>query len=264
MFEAFKVNRPNTTGVIQWMLNSAWPGMLWQLYDWYLMPNGAFYGARNACRPLNIIYNYKDGDIYLSNEYLKPFDGLSAEIRVFNTSGNEVFSQIQEISIGENESLKVFDMPEIEGLTNTYFLDLRLKENNGNLVGTNFYWLSTDKDVLDFENSQWFITPNKSFADLTGINDLEKVDLQVEHKFQTEGDTVAVTAILENTSEQIAFFIELKIAGKESAMPVLPVFWDDNYISLLPGEKREVTGIVFTKDLGEDEAVFSYKGWNVK
>jgi len=264
MFEAFKVNRPNSTGVIQWMLNSAWPGMLWQLYDWYMMPNGAFYGTLNACRPLNIIYNYKDEDIYLSNEYFKSFDGLVAEIRVLNTSGKEAFSEQTEVSIGENESLKIFDMPELEGLSNTYFLDLRIKDNEGKLIGSNFYWLSTQEDVLDLENSEWFVTHNKSYADLTGINDLKDIEIEVNHEFVTQADIIMVKAFLENSTDQLAFFIELSISGKESGMQVLPVFWEDNYISLLPGEKREISGYIYRKYIESDEPVFSYKGWNLK
>ncbi len=51
------------TGVIQWMLNSAWPEMFWQLHDYYLRPNGAFYGTKKACAPLMPIYNYRNNRI---------------------------------------------------------------------------------------------------------------------------------------------------------------------------------------------------------
>lgn len=264
MLEAFHVNRHNATGIIQWMLNSAWPGMLWQLYDWYLMPNGAFYAAKNACRPLNIVYNYKDKDIYLTNEYLHSFDGLTAEIRVFNTSGAEVFSKSLQAAIGENQSAKIFEMEELKNLTTTYFLDLRLKNSQNEKVAGNFYWLSTKEDVLDYKNSSWFVTPNSSYADLTGIDDLQKIEINVNHELEAKGDTVIVKAILENPTDQLAFFIELSLLDKESGLSILPVFWDDNYITLLPGEKREVSGYVFKKDTGTDEPVFSCKGWNIK
>jgi len=64
MFEAFRVNKGSATGVVQWMLNAAWPKMYWQLYDWYLMPTGAFYAARKACMSPQLIYHYGDNDIY--------------------------------------------------------------------------------------------------------------------------------------------------------------------------------------------------------
>ncbi|MFC2124791.1 glycoside hydrolase family 2, partial [Bacteroidota bacterium] len=74
MFEAFAVNKHNATGVIQWMLNSAMPGMLWQLYDWFLMPNGAFYGTKASCYNYNLVYNYGNGNVYLTNESLFPLE----------------------------------------------------------------------------------------------------------------------------------------------------------------------------------------------
>jgi exo-1,4-beta-D-glucosaminidase len=264
MFEAFEVNKPNTTGIIQWMLNSAWPGMLWQLYDWYMMPNGAFYGAKTACRPLNIIYNYKDKNIYLSNDYYELFENLTAEIRVLDINSREVFSESLKVSIGKNESVNILEMPAMTGLTTTYFLDLRLIDNTGNLLNSNFYWLSTKDDVPDFENSEWFITPNKSYADFTGINGMAETELNVDHDFIEQEDTVMVEVRLQNTTEKIAFFIQLELSGRESGSSILPVFWEDNYVSILPGETREISGYVFRKDLEEDEPVFSYKGWNIK
>ena len=65
MFEAFRANKTRATGVIQWMLNAAWPKMYWQLYDYFLKPNGAYYGTKKACSPLQLIYNYGDFSIYL-------------------------------------------------------------------------------------------------------------------------------------------------------------------------------------------------------
>ena len=37
MFEAFQVNRYDATGIIQWMLNSSWPKLIWQLYGFDLL-----------------------------------------------------------------------------------------------------------------------------------------------------------------------------------------------------------------------------------
>lgn len=264
MFEAFEVNRPDATGVIQWMLNSAWPGMLWQLYDWYLMPNGAFYAAKNACRPLNIVYNYGDKNIYLSNDYLEAIDNLTADIRVFSPSGTELFTKTTAVEIGENQAKKIVEMPEIKNLPATYFLDLRLKNSENEPVAINFYWLSAKEDVLDYKNSTWFVTPNSSYADLTGINTLPEIEINVDHVFESKGDTLWVDVSLENPDGQLAFFVELAIKDKESGMTILPVFWDDNYVSLLPGEKRKISGYVFKKDMGTEEPVLSCKGWNTK
>ena len=68
MIEAHRVNVPRSTGVIQWMLNSAWPSLYWQLYDWYLIPTSSFWSVRNGCSPQQLIYNYADNHIYAVND----------------------------------------------------------------------------------------------------------------------------------------------------------------------------------------------------
>jgi len=64
MFEAFQANKANATGIIQWMLNSAWPEMYWQLYDSFLRQNGAYYGAKKANEPVHLLYNYGNNSIF--------------------------------------------------------------------------------------------------------------------------------------------------------------------------------------------------------
>ncbi|MDZ7721809.1 MAG: hypothetical protein U5R06_03025 [candidate division KSB1 bacterium] len=183
MFEAFHVNRSNATGIIQWMLNSAMPGMLWQLYDWYLMPNGAFYGAKNGCRPLNLVYHYKDHSIYLINDYLQAVEDLSAEIRMLAMDGRELFAKTIEIRIGANQSYRLYSLPVVQCCENIYFLDLRLKTPADKTPLINFYWLSTKQDVLDYESGEWFLTAHSSFADFTAINRMEKADIVTKHTF---------------------------------------------------------------------------------
>ena len=90
MFEAFQVNKQIATGVVQWMLNSALPNMYWQLYDSYLMPNGAFYSTRKACEPLHLAYNYGDHTINIINDHLHTVANHRACIRVFNLSSVEI------------------------------------------------------------------------------------------------------------------------------------------------------------------------------
>src|SRR5262249_763249 len=43
MFEAYSRNRYTSTGVVQWMLNNAWPSLIWHLYDYYLEPAGGYF-----------------------------------------------------------------------------------------------------------------------------------------------------------------------------------------------------------------------------
>ena len=54
MFEAYSRNKYGATGVIQWKLNNAWPSLIWHLWDYYLQPAGAYFGAKKACEPLHV------------------------------------------------------------------------------------------------------------------------------------------------------------------------------------------------------------------
>lgn len=262
MFEAFEVNRHNATGIIHWMLNSAWPTTFWQLFDWYLMPNGAFYGTKKACQPLNLIYNYKNHSIYIANNYNKSFGHLKAEIKVYDINSQEVLSKKIAVDIAENISAKIFELPEINNLTTVYFIDLKLKDEGDNELSSNFYWLSTKKDILDIDKSEWFITPNKSYADFSLLNLMPKTGITAKHQFSKNGNDKELTVKLENKSAKIAFFIELQLKEADTDKSILPVFWSENYISLLPGETKIITAD-FNTALPVEKLKFNYKGLNV-
>ncbi len=239
MFESFAVNKFKATGVIQWMLNSAWPEMYWQLYDYYLMPNGAFYGAKKACAPKQLIYNYKDHSVYLNNNQLSPQNGLKAKIRVFDMDSKMVLKNEIETSISGNSVKKIYSLQPQDINLPLYFLDLRLSNQEGREIASNFYWLSQKEDVLDYPGSTWFVTPVKQYADFKALSRLPWATIQAKFELSENHGSRQMTVHLNNPTEHLAFFIQLEIQNKQGE-PILPVFWEDNYISLLPGESRTV------------------------
>ena len=106
-------------------------------------------------------------------------------------------------------------------------------------------------------------TPTATYADFTGLADLPQVDLRVEHRFEREGDGQAVYVTLENPGETIAFFVEMSVVGADSGQLAAPIFWSDNYVSLLPGERREVRASIPAHALDRETPVFRYHGVNV-
>ncbi|MEJ2614475.1 MAG: glycoside hydrolase family 2 TIM barrel-domain containing protein [Ignavibacteriaceae bacterium] len=262
MFEAFSVNRYNSTGVIQWMFNSAWPEMYWQLFDYYLMPNGAFYGAMKGCRPLNIIYNYKDKNIYVTNDYLKDVNNIRASVKILDRNSKIIFEKRKEISVKRNSSEKIIDLPDLKDSSNLYFIYLEMKDNSDKFICDNFYWISAKEEEMDFKKSNWYYTPIKSYADFTGINNLPEASITYQKKYSRKGDKQNIEVVLENTSDKIAFFIELKIADKNTGQSILPIFWDDNYVSLLPHSKKTIKGSYQIKP-GMGKAELLVKGWNI-
>jgi exo-1,4-beta-D-glucosaminidase len=264
MFEAFAANKFTATGIIQWMYNSAWPKLWWQLYDYYLMPTGAFYGARKACEPVHILYAYGKNGIVLVNSTLSDQHDLRATALVLNSDMTNVFSKEWTVSMAPNEAQTIFTLPDLPELSRTYFLDLRLFDRDGRPLSSNFYCLSTKPDVLDEAKTEWFVTPVKDYADMTALNALPPVRLKTGYRFGKEGPRDVIAVELENPTSSVAFMVELRLVKDKSGEAVLPVFWEDNYFSVLPGEKRALRGSFAAEDLGGEKPVLKISGWNVK
>lgn len=250
MFEAYAANKYRSSGIIYWMYNAAWPKMYWQLYDYFFMPNGAFYAARSACEPLHILYGYNDKSVKIVNSLYQEFKGLRASAKVFDFNMKEVWSKITESSVAPDESRKLFTIDLPEDITKIYFLKLELKDASDKLISSNFYWLSSDGDEK---------------ADFTGLADLPETDLKAEVlRFQQAEGKSYVTLTVENRGRSLAFAVNPKILKLTSREPVLPVYWDDNYFSLIPGEKRVINVYFETTNLKGDKVLLAISGWNVR
>jgi exo-1,4-beta-D-glucosaminidase len=265
MYEAFEANRFKATGIIQWMYNASWPKLWWQLYDYYLMPTGAFYGARKANEPLHISYNYGKNAVDIMNNTARKASDLSAEITVLDVNMKKIFEKkITPGIVGAQVTEPVFTLPANVNAGKTWFLDLRLYNKQHQLISSNFYVLSSQKDKLNEKKSTWYVTPQTSFADLTLLQNLPLVNLEKSETVTTKGENTHINVKLKNPSAHLAFMVYLNMKKKESDESVLPVFWNENYITLLPGEERTVSGYCHTADLHGDRVRISVSGWNVK
>ncbi|MFI5348249.1 MAG: glycosyl hydrolase 2 galactose-binding domain-containing protein [Elusimicrobiota bacterium] len=263
MFEAFARNKYAATGVIQWMLNNAWPSTIWHLYDYYLVPGGGYFGTRKACEPVHIQYSYDDRSIVVVNGLDRPLNGLTVRARIFDLAGTEKYSRDLSTSAPSDSSTRAFLLPELSGLTTTYFLKLSLRDGDGKSLSDNFYWLSTKQDVADWAHYAWDHTPQTSYADFTALNGLAPARLKVSARARAHGEENTVSAIVENAGEAVAFMVRLRLAEGQDAADISPVLWDDNYISLLPGEKRTISGRYRTSDAAGRVPALAVDGWNV-
>jgi exo-1,4-beta-D-glucosaminidase len=272
MYEAFGRNKYDATGVIGWMLNSAWPSLHYHIYDYYLRQGGAYFGTRKANEPLHVQYSYDDRSVVVVNSYYQPYKRLKVSAKVYSLDMAEKFSKEQVVDVGPDSSTRVFTLPELKGLTSTYFVTLRMSDASGGKVSSNFYWLSTSPDVLDWDNSVRLRTPSKQDADLTALMHLPKVQLKYSSRSEVRGETGVTRITVENPTKNLAFFVHLKVKDglpeydeeqKFHEQEILPVLWDDNYFPLLPGEKREISAAYSAKALAGREPVVEVTGWNV-
>jgi exo-1,4-beta-D-glucosaminidase len=264
MYEAYSRNKYTSGGVIQWMLNNAWPSMIWHLYDWYLRPGGGYFGAKAAMQALDPVYGYDDNGVYVVNSRYEEAKGLRVSTKVLNLDMTEKFSNESTVDVPSDGVVKVIALPQISELSPTYFLSLRISDANGQLVSSNFYWLSTKQETLDWAHSNWYTTPTLSYADFTALSQLPKVKLNVTEHSERQGENEVTHVTLENPSKNLAFFVRLKVDKGKGGEEILPVLWQDNYVSLLPGEKREITATYRASAMAAAKPTVEVSGFNVE
>jgi len=264
MFEGYSRNKYASGGVIQWMLNNAWPSVIWHLYDWYLRPGGGYFGAKAALQAIAPVYGYDDQSIYLVNSRFEDSKGLRVSTKVLNLDMSEKFSNESVVDLPSDGVVKVASLPEISGLSPTYFVVLRVADASGKQLASNFYWLSTKPETIDWAKSNWYTTPTLSYADFTALSGLPKVKLNVSDHSERQGENEITHVRLENPSKSLAFFVRLKVNKGQGGEEILPVLWQDNYLSLLPGETRELQASYRASELGVAKPVVEVSGFNLQ
>jgi exo-1,4-beta-D-glucosaminidase len=266
-FEAFDAHMGAanpSTGVIYWMLNNAWPSLHWHLYDHFLNPAGAFFGAKKANEPVHIQYSYDTRGITVVNHTLDPERGLQASIRVRNLDGRVRYERhLREIGLAGNSVRQIATLPAMTGLSSTYFIELELAGAGGRPISRNVYWLSTRPDELDWAHSNWYLTPVRQYADLTALQSLPTATSEVRAMMRRKGaeDIVTVTLTVPAASRAVALFQQVSIARSAAGEAVLPILWSDNDVTLWPGESRTLTARFASQ--GTATPVVEVKGWNV-
>jgi exo-1,4-beta-D-glucosaminidase len=182
-----------------------------------------------------------------------------------------MFAKDAALDVAEDSSTRVLTIPAIDGLSSTYFVRLALEDASGKTVSTNFYWLSTKPDDLDWDQSTWYYTPERSYADFTALNGLPPVELKYSTESEVKGGDGITRVTVENPSRSLAFAVHLMVKAvkrdEEDAREeaeILPVLWEDNYFPLLPGEKRTVAAAYKAADAGKRPPAVQVEGWNVK
>ena len=264
MFEAYARNKYSATGVIQWMLNNAWPSLFWHLFDYYLQPAGGYFGTKKANEMLHIQYSYDDRSVVVVNSFYRAIAGLAAEATVYDFNLKTIFSRRVRLDAGADSSQRVLTIPPFPATPEprVYFVKLRLLDHSGKILTSNFYWLSSQPAAFAWDQSTDAGTQVTSYANLRMLEELAraKLDFTAERKSAREDE---VLVKLHNTSSHLAFQITLAIRdakGKE----ILPVFWSDNYMELLPGENVTVSARFPAWTKLESGAHVDVAGWNVE
>jgi exo-1,4-beta-D-glucosaminidase len=248
MFEAFRCHIDHATGIVQWMLNSAWPSLYWQLYDWYMAPTAGYYGTQAAMAPYQLIYNYGDHAVYAVNDAM-PEAVYDATLQVFGPDSQLIRMEEAPARMAPRKPVKLF-----EGIEGPCFINLELKLGEEDVVARNFYCIPAKDNVYEWEKSNWFISPIKEYGDLSFVTALPEAKLSMEVGQAEEGFFVTLT----NHSDVIAYQNILK-ALDEKGQLIPAVLWSENFFALVPGESRTV---LCTVPEGYQVAQWGFSGWN--
>ncbi|HVY25282.1 MAG TPA: hypothetical protein VHB79_01970 [Polyangiaceae bacterium] len=236
MFEAYSRRKYRATGVIQWMLNNAWPSLIWHLWDHSLRPAGGYFGTKKACEPLHIQYCDGENTVCVVSDLPEPTPTLQARVRLLDFELNERFRHESALAVAADGVSVVCELPDRRDFGKTHFLLLELLDPSGALCSRNFYWLSSERDVVDRAAANWYMAPLKGFADFHALAELPPASVSLE---RTSAPTEPLTVSLRNTGQTLAFFVRLR-ALTADGNDLLPLYASDNYVSLLPGEALEL------------------------
>ena len=289
MFEAYARNKYNSTGVIQWMLNNSWPSLIWHLYDYYLTPAGGYYGTKKANEPMHVLYDYAARSVVVVSEIDEKGPVIKVMASLYNLDGSLKWTHDATVEVYRDTPAVAFTVPQLPELSTTYFLKLSATDRFGKVGSENFYWLSTKPDEMAWDKTHDTVnTPQSAYADMTGLQDLAPIALRVQVKpadlacsipiavrpsaasptkpalpSECEQGLQFVQMTLNNPTKTLAFMVHLRLE-KSDGEDVIPAFFEDNFVSLLPGESRYLAVFYRAADLGKTPAHLEVSGWNVQ
>jgi exo-1,4-beta-D-glucosaminidase len=262
MFEAYGKNKYVSTGVIQWMLNNAWPSMIWHLYDYYLDAGAGYFAAKKACEPLHIQYSYDDQSIVVVNSTYQPAEGLRAKVHVYGLSWKELYSADAPVESAPDSAQRVYSLPEnlYAGAERVFFIDLSLADSQGKVVSHNFYWVPGTLTTFNWPKTDYTHTPAARYEDLTALANLPAATVQATAEIENTAKGREVRLHLKNSAGGLAFQLHAAVRTASGGL-IAPVFWSDNWIELIPGESTTLTAILPESDSAVPQV--NIEGWNV-
>jgi hypothetical protein len=242
MFEAQSKHR---MGLLIWMSHACWPSFVWQTYDYYFEPTAAYFACKKACEPLHIQWNPDSESIEVVNYSAGNVRGLTARVEVLNMDGAKQWEKTTSLDSAEDSVASCIKMEYPAGLTPVHFLRLTLTQG-GDTVSRNFYLRGREE------------------GDYRAIRQLSKVELEASTRVERQGNRWQLTTGLHNVSSAPALMVRLKAVREKSGDRILPALYSDNYVALMPGERRTVRTELEHADTRGEKPRMVVEGFNLK
>ncbi len=243
MFEAQSKNR---MGLLIWMSHPAWTSLTWQTYDYFLEPTAAYFGCKKASEPLHIQWNPLTESVEVVNYSGGNRKGLTAHVDLRNIDGTVVWDKSAAVDSNEDSVASPIKMEYPSGATPVQFIRLQLSEGE-RVISTNFYMRGVD----GAENYR-------------EIRKLAPAKVETTTRVEQAGGHWRLTTELHNESETPALMVKVKAVRETTGDRILPVLYSDNYVALMPGEKRTITTEVDDADTRGEKPRIVMEGFNLQ
>ncbi len=234
-----------TTGILTWMSHPAQPSFVWQLYHYDLEPNASLFAVKKASELVHIQFNESTGELQVINNLPEPLPHALAHVTVYNLDGSIASQRDYSLNAPPASATTLGPLELPASLSSVHLLKLQLSDSSGKPISDNLYWRA-QPDHQD---------------DLTDLNKLATVSLEAQLQRKDANGKALLTVTLHNPTSSLALMAHVQLR-RHSGERVLPVFYSDNYVSLVPGETRAITIEADMKDLKSENALVVLDGWN--
>ena len=236
-------------GLLMWMSQSAWPSMIWQTYDYYYDTNGGYFGLKKGTAPLSAYWpnsgNDDAGSIFLRNYTKEDRTGLRVVLDIYDLNGERVHHAEKTMDAKHDTSVPALDIPALEDTSSLRFLKTAVYDGSEQ-IADNFYWMNADES-----------------QDYRELNMLPRIQLtKTVKQLDNIGDNARYQVTITNPTDTPALTVRLKTLDAATGEQMLPVYYDDNYISLMPGESQTIT-LEIDNRFSTGTPQFELEGWNV-
>jgi hypothetical protein len=235
-------------GILAWMSHPAQPSFVWQFYHYDMDQQSTLFAVQKACEPVHIQLNETDnGIIQVINNLPSALSGAKAKLVLYNLDGSSPYQHEYNVSAAGTAVTGLGKVEWPANLSPVHFVKLELRGADGKLLSENFYWRGSQ--------------PNPN--DLTALDTLRVMTLNAQVKRRDVGGKVFLDVTLKNTGPQVALLAHLQLHRGKPNQRVLPTFYSDNYVSLVPNEERTVTLEADAAALKGEKPLVLIDGWNI-
>ncbi len=232
--------QPNSGRMI-WMTQPAWPSTMWNFLSWDYDTQSSFYATEKALEPIHAQLNLENQAVDLIN--LGEARSFNLRVRVVRLDGSTLSDHTTVVQAAADARTPVTKL-ELDALAagHAVFVVLDVTDAAGAPVSSNFYWWAA-KD-----------------ATLRELDAMPPATVHASATVSAAGRERKATVTLTNSGSLPAVMAKLTLRNAATGLRILPAYYSDNYISLLPGERRTIT-VEFPAGTGTP--AFGLRGWNI-